>query len=271
MVDLQDYMFEPILKFDWFLPELSNDGFDDELEYYKSMGKVMQIVRSDKEDWEKLVELGFHEFNMNLMLRKNIIFDYKYADVESKKLDALFDGIAGGIVNPNDFISYMISVRNSLEKELMIVAKRVGDDLSQSGLLFAFNDTNKFIHCEQNATPIFYKNESNEIDILSFRCDTDSELYLNYSKLASFCGEDCAPKFKRFVHKKSTFFDKSSSVIIYTLSDCDIKHAAGLFYATFIFNCWINDDEFNVRIISDILAKIDTLDYCLSFSDDEDM
>ena len=87
MKTIKDYSFKPVLTPDWFLFSTSTETFDLEREYYSSMSKIMKVVNhKKKEDWEKLVELGFHEFNINLMINSNILFDYYYESMESKNV-----------------------------------------------------------------------------------------------------------------------------------------------------------------------------------------
>lgn len=269
MKTIKDYSLKPVLTPDWFLFSTSTETFDLEREYYSSMSKIMKVVNhKKKEDWEKLVELGFHEFNINLMINSNIIFDYYYESMESKNVIFLFDSLADGKLNPEQFIEYTIRVRQSLEKEISTIAKRVYDEILISGLLFVINETNNQIHSYTKTTPIFYRKEMNEMSLLSFRVSDNFPMFLNYSHMIDFSGEDCAKKFTKFVKNKSAFFDKASSMIIYTLSTHRLDNAAGLFYAIYMFNTWLNSDVFNPHIIGDVLANIDTLDYCLSFSAD---
>lgn len=267
---IDDYEFKPVLKPDWFLFKPGDDSVDLEKYYYLSMAEIMKVVRNDnREDWEKLAELGFHLFNLNMLIESNVMFDYRYEVLENKKVCQMFDYLAEGVVDPMAFIKYTTDVRDDLQKEVVKLATKVGNDIFVSGLLCDINDRNKFIHDKEKAIPVFYNPEHGQISMFSFYVSNDHDLYLNYSNTINFRGDDCVEKFKKFARNKSAFFTKSKSMVIYTLPNYDLRKAAGYFYVMYIFNAWMNRTEkFNPNIISDVVAKMDEDDVYFSFSAD---
>ena len=269
MENINDYSFKPVLNPDWFLFS-SNWDINDILDIDDSLGmcwgKISSVLDKKNEDWEKLVELGFHEFNLNMFINTLTLFNYKYKKCYSNNIKLMLEMINSGRIPHEQFIEYLMSVRGMLEREVSKLAVSVADDISMSGLLFVVNETNSTIHFKSKAIPVFYSTSYDEISMFSFTSLPDMNLYLNYSNVANFIGEDCATKFKKFVKDKSSLFDKANSMVIYTLPRFDMKKAAGLFYATYLFNAWANESEFNPHIIEDVIAKIDGNDTCLAFA-----
>lgn len=269
MENINDYSFKPVLNPDWFLFS-SNWDVTEILDIDDSLGmcwaKISSVLDKKNDDWEKLVELGFHEFNLNMFINTLILFNYKYKTCRSNNIKLMLEMINSGRIPHEQFIEYLRSVRGMLEREVSKLAISVADDISMSGLLFVVNETNSTIHFKSKAIPVFYSTSYDEISMFSFTSLPDMNLYLNYSNVANFTGEDCAVKFKKFVKDKSVLFDKSNSMVIYTLPRFDMKKAAGLFYATYLFNAWANESEFNPHIIEDVISKIDGNETCLAFT-----